>query len=495
MPVFLHISDIFITFVSMNQQVTDISESLRKMAGEMQLMRKTIDSQHARICQLNRNIEKLNKELHQKDREIEDLRKRLSRYENPDKNSTNSSTPPTKEKMKDEIIRRTKSLRKRSGLKPGGQKDHDGHRRNMVESPDFIEEHSSRYCKECGRSLDDIKGHLIYTTQEIDLPAVITPTVTEHRHYEKVCPCGCHNHGYAPRKRGGSPVTFGKTIRSIVTYLNVVQCIPYERLQTIMKELFSLSMSQGTIKNIVDDAMEKSRPVIRLLEDTIRKSRVVGFDESGCYNQKRLDWAWIAQTAYVTLCFRAGGRAARVLEDRFGDSLKNMVAVTDRHSAYFAIDFLGHQICLAHILRELEYLSELDKDQKWSGQLQQLLRDAIHQRNTRPGEIIPKGAWLTRLDRLLAQSLTHLNDNFEKLGKGLVKARDYIFNFLEDPAIPPDNNASERGIRKLKVKQKISGTFRSDSGADDFFAIHSIADTAWKNNQSQYNAIATILSL
>lgn len=495
MPVFLHISDIFITFVSMNQKVTDISESLLKMADEMQLMRKTIDSQHTQICQLNRNIEKLNKELRLRDRNIEDLRERLSHYENPDKNSTNSSTPPTKEKMKDEIVRRTKSLRKPSGLKPGGQKDHEGHRRDMVESPDIIKDHSSHYCKECGRSLDDIKGRLIYTTQEIDLPAVITPTVTEHRHYEKVCPCGCHNHGYVPRKRGGSPITFGKTIRSIVTYLNVVQCIPYERLQTIMKELFSLQMSQGTIKNIVDNTMEKSRPAIRLLENMIRKSGVVGFDESGCYNQKRLDWAWIAQTTYVTLCFRAGGRSARVLEDRFGDSLKSMVAVTDRHSAYFAIDFLGHQICMAHILRELEYLSELDKEQKWSGQLQQLLRDAIHQRNTRPGEVIPKATWITRLDRLLAQSLTHLNDNFERLRKGLVKVRDYIFNFLEDPAIPPDNNASERGIRKLKVKQKISGTFRSDSGADDFFAIHSIADTAWKNNQSQYNAIATILSL
>ena len=79
--------------------------------------------------------------------------------------------------------------------------------------------------------------------------------------------------------------------------------------------------------------------------------------------------------------------------------------------------------------------------------------------------------------------------------KGLVKVRDYIFNFLEDPLIPSDNNSSERGIRKLKVKQKISGTFRSDVGADAFFAIHSIADTAWKNNQSQLNAIATILSL
>ena len=88
-----------------------------------------------------------------------------------------------------------------------------------------------------------------------------------------------------------------------------------------------------------------------------------------------------------------------------------------------------------------------------------------------------------------------MKDGFEKLRKGLIKCRDYIFNFLEDPAIPSDNNASERGIRKLKVKQKISGCFRSESGADAFFAIHSIADTAWKNNQSQLNAINTLLSL
>lgn len=86
-------------------------------------------------------------------------------------------------------------------------------------------------------------------------------------------------------------------------------------------------------------------------------------------------------------------------------------------------------------------------------------------------------------------------ENFERLRKGLFKCRDYIFNFLENPMIPSDNNASERGIRKLKVKQKISGTFRSDNGADAFFAIHSIADTARKNKQSQLEAISTILAL
>ena len=127
--------------------------------------------------------------------------------------------------------------------------------------------------------------------------------------------------------------------------------------------------------------------------------------------------------------------------------------------------------------------------------MQSLLREAIHERNARPEEIIGKEPWLERLDKLLEKNLTHLKEDFERLRKGLAKVRDYIFNFLEDPMIPSDNNSSERGVRKLKVKQKISGTFRSDLGADAFFAIHSIADTAWKNNQSQLNAITTILSL
>ena len=106
---------------------------------------------------------------------------------------------------------------------------------------------------------------------------------------------------------------------------------------------------------------------------------------------------------------------------------------------------------------------------------------------------LTKRTWLDKLDDLLKANLLHLRSNFERLRNGLAKCRDYIFNFLENPAIPPDNNASERGIRKLKIKQKVSGTFRSDNGADAFFSIHSIADTAWKNGcQSQLQAIHTI---
>lgn len=480
---------------NVKEQSDDIGPMIAEATELLRSMRRTIDAQHEEICKLNRNMQKLNNDLRKKDKLIKELSARLSKYEKPDKNSGNSSTPPSKERMKDEIVRRTRSLRKPSGRKPGGQPGHEGHRKDMTATPDVTEEHASRYCRQCGRSLDDVKGRLVYTTQEIDLPASIAPIVTEHRHYEKVCPCGCHNHGYAPRRRGGSPVTYGKTVQALVTYLNIVQCVPYERLQTIMREVFSVPMSQGTIKNLIDGAMRKAAPAIKVLEDMLKRSPVVGFDESGCYNQKRLDWAWIAQTAYVTLCFRATGRAAKVLEERFGDSLEGMVAVTDRHSAYFAIGFLDHQVCLAHILRELEYLTELDGGQEWSVQLAELLRQAIHTRNENPTEVIAKQPWIDRLDELLKYTLTHLREEFERLRKGVTRAKDYIFNFLENPLIPPDNNASERGIRKLKVKQKISGTFRSDAGADAFFALHSIADTAWKNNQSQFNAIANILSL
>ena len=463
------------------------------MASEMRSMRETIDAQRTEIHALNRNIESLNYDLRRERQKSKELEERLAKYEKPDRNSGNSSTPPSKEKMKDEIVRRTNSLRKSSGRKPGGQPGHKGHVKEWFADPDAIEEHMSQTCSACGRDLSDVEPELDYTDQVVDLPA-IGPVITEHRHYMKRCTCGCCNKSYAPRKRG-SHVAFGKRIKAIVTYLNIVQCLPYERLQTLMREMFSVEMSQGTVNNIVREALEKSAPAIKLLEDMLKKSRVVGFDESGCYNNKKLDWAWIAQTAYITLCFRATGRAAKVLEDRFGDSLKDMVAVTDRHSAYFAIDFLGHQVCLAHLLRELKYLSQLDKEQKWAGKMQELFRGAIHERNTRPDDAISKVPWVERLDKLLSESVLHLKEEFERLHKGLVKCRDYIFNFLEDPMIPSDNNSSERGIRKLKVKQKISGTFRSDTGADAFFAIHSIADTAWKNKQSQLEAIATILSL
>lgn len=478
-------SDKVAIFVSVKQQVNDIAAALRSLTSQLELMQRTIDLQHTEICSLNRNIDRLLKENRE-------LRKRLEKYEKPPKDSGNSSTPPSKEPIKSEIERRTKSLRKKSDKAVGGQPGHEGTTRQMVETPDEIENIASQFCSECGRDLWDVEGELDYVMQEIDLPP-IQPIYRERRFYKKVCACGCCNRDYAPRRRGGNAITFGRNIRAVATYLSVVQCMPYERLQSLFETMFNVRISQGTLANIVREMLDKSRPAIDIIERLIKESAVVGFDESGCYVNGRLNWSWIAQTTYLTLVFRGAGRGAKVLEERFGDSLKNMTAVTDRHSAYFAIDFLDNQICLAHLLRNLEYLNDIDKEQTWAKEVQELLREAIHLRNERPTEIIPKENWLTRLDDLLKKNLDNLRKEFNELKRGIIKCRDYIFNFLENPIIPSDNNGSERGIRKLKVKQKISGCFRSDTGADAFHALHSIADTAWKNGQSPLDAILALV--
>ena len=237
---------------------------------------------------------------------------------------------------------------------------------------------------------------------------------------------------------------------------------------------------------------KNAAPAIEKIKECIMKSAVVGFDESGLYCNKKLDWAWIAQTVYFTLLFHGSGRSHKELESRFGSSLERMVAVTDRHSAYFTLNFLNHQVCVAHLLRELQYLNELDTKQQWSKKVESLLQQAVHERNENPQAIIDKQPWLIKLDQLLTENLEHMAEQFGKLKNGLIKCRDYIFNFLENPAIPPDNNASERGIRKVKIKMKNSGTFRSDTGADAFLELLSIVETTKKNNNSPYTTIRAL---
>ena len=485
-------SDIFRTFVSVNEKVTDISEALLTMTEEMRLMRETIDSQHADICQLNRKVDRLNAELHKRDKEIQELKDKLAKYEAPKKNSGNSSTPPSKESIKDEAVRRTSTLRKPTGRKPGGQKGHEGSTLKMTDRPDETEDISANYCTKCGASLEECERILDYVTQVVSIPD-LKPIVKEIRHYITVCKqCGERIQSHAPRKRGSNAVVYDATVKSLVVYLSVVMFLPYGRIENFFKEVFGLEISQGSFVNWVNEAKKNAAPAIEKIKEYIMNSAVVGFDESGLYCNKHLDWAWIAQTVYFTLLFHGNGRSHKELEKRFGDSFERMVAVTDRHSAYFVLNFLNHQVCVAHLLRELQYLNELDREQQWSGKVERLLQEAIHERNENPQAVIDKQPWLVKLDALLTENLEHMAEQFGGLKKGLIKCRDYIFNFLENPAIPPDNNASERGIRKVKIKMKNSGAFRSDAGADAFLDLLSIVETTKKHNNSPFAAIRAL---
>ena len=346
-------------------------------------------------------------------------------------------------------------------------------------------------CDACGDSLEGCDTELDYITQIISLPE-LKPLITEVRHYVKVCrTCGKRVRSHTERRRSNA-VVYDASVKGLVVYLSTVQFLPYNRIASFFKEVFGLDISQGSMVNWINEAKRAAEPAIEKIKEYIMQSAVVGFDESGCYCGKRLDWAWIAQTVYFTLVFHGKSRKGQELEDRFGDSLERMTAVTDRHSAYFALHFLNHQVCLAHLLRECQYLNELDNEQQWSKSVESLFQEAIHERNQRPTESIDPQSWLERLDKLIDENLSRLNEKFNTFRNGLLKCRDYIFNFLLDPAIPPDNNASERGIRKLKIKLKNSGCFRSDLGADAFMDLHSIVETTKKLGNSPYNAILAL---
>lgn len=338
-----------------------MSKVLRNMAEEMRLMCATINEQYAEIAKLNRNIEALNRQIRKKEDENAILRDRLSGYENPGRNSGNSSTPPSKESMKDRIVRRTRTLRKPSGKKPGGQEGYEGHRLSCSSMPDETIDDTPDYCTNCGESLAEAERVLDYVTQVISIPE-LKPVTKEIRHYVMVCKnCGGRIRT-APRQRSND-VVYDASVKSLVVYLSVVQFLPYGRIATFLREVFGLTPSEGSPVNRVNEAKRNARPIIDKIKEYVMSSAVVGFDESGLFCNKRLDWAWIAQTVYYTLLFRAEGRGSKVLSDKFGDSLERMTAVTDRHSAYFVLHFLNHQVCLAHLLRELQYLSDLNAGQ------------------------------------------------------------------------------------------------------------------------------------
>jgi hypothetical protein len=166
--------------------------------------------------------------------------------------------------------------------------------------------------------------------------------------------------------------------------------------------------------------------------------------------------------------------------------------VTDRHRSYFNIETAGHQLCLANLLRELIYLEELNKNQTWATEMLLLLRDSIHQRKNIPFNEIDVGELKNRFDDLLKQDLSGLNPKYESLRKSLDKYKEYVFQFLEREDVPSDNNQTESKIRPLKVKQKVSGMFKTDAGGETFTQLYSIVDTAKKNNQDPFLALIAV---
>jgi transposase len=171
----------------------------------------------------------------------------------------------------------------------------------------------------------------------------------------------------------------------------------------------------------------------------------------------------------------------------------------DCWKSHFRTPAVNHQLCTAHLLRELNYFIEINKD-PWATKCRELIRDALHVKQNIKHEDYynnyqPKLDILNRYDKLLEECLDEKIKDLVTFKKRLIKYKGYLFNFLNYPDVPPDNNGSERAIRNIKVKQKISGQFKSMAGAVNFATLRSITDTAIKNGQNILAALQTIACL
>jgi len=444
---------------------------------------------------INGKIDGLTKQLDVAHKEIVVLKERLAVYETP-KDSHNSSVPPSKDSLaaqseKSKKLLATRSLRENSGKSNGGQNGHKGTTLKMVNEPDTIVEHQPYYCTRCGNDLSSIVGEVEELRQVFDIPIPVRPLVAEHQLISKKCSCGhCNKIDFPKEVR--SRVSYGATIRALITYLNCSQYMPYNRLTEVMKDCFGVKLSQGTVDNTLKYMSDKSLWAYNEIRNRIEQSRVVGADETGENINGELHWLWAWQTDKLTYIHSDKSRGKLAIDKQFKSGLSKSILVSDRHSSYFKMNVADHQICLAHILRELTFLTELDTKQKWSSQFAELIREAIHKRKTESWEKIDRNSILDRFKNLLTICTDNLHQKIIAIIKSLTKYKEFVFKFLFDPDVPYENNASERAVRNIKVKQKVSGMFKSHAGANTYCQIHSITQTAKKNNQNPFLAILAV---
>lgn len=450
-----------------------------------------IDTLKAEVFRKTVEMRKLQSRLD----ELQGKREKPKTVDKPQITSENSSLPPSKDPIG---FRRTQSLRQKSERPNGGQPGHKGHTKEQTTLPNKTIECFPDVCPECGRRIDPAGAHIAERRQIWDLPLPIAPIVTEYQSMECTCQCGCHCKGQLPQE-ATAPVSYGANVHALVGYMSTLQSIPFKRMVDILNNVFGLQMSQGTVSNILQRMRKKAEKEMDAIRSEIEKAEVVGADETGVKINGEQHWVWTFQTEALTYMAVDKGRGKAVIDKHFPEGLPQSILVTDRHSSYFKMDVKDHQICIAHLLRNLIYLSQTVPDSDWPTKMMSLLREAIHLKHLSPqGCVDAREADRIRghLDELM-DKLPIVDDEAQQKTLSdfllnLMPKKEFMLTFLTNPAVPADNNASERSVRPVKTKMKISGQFKNEEGAASYTSLHSIIQTARKNNRDPFAALAEL---
>lgn len=433
----------------------------------------------------------LQERLVQLEARVKDLEAQLAR------NSSNSGKPPSSDGLGKPS---PKSLRESSGRKPGGQPGHPGQTLQRVKNPDHIEVHRLEVCPQCGGRDLGQEPVLNYESRQVfELPPRLLE-VTEHQAEVKCCPhCGKEVRADFPAGVS-APAQYGPRFESLMVYLNDQQYLPYDRLAQFCEDIFGQPLSAGTVVAANEHTYQKLEPFAQAVAVQVPQAPVVHLDESGLRVAGALHWLHVASTATLTWYGVHPKRGTEAM-DAFGivGACREWV-VHDHWKAYFSYEQCQHALCDEHLLRELKFLWE-EEGQVWACQLSVLLL-SFHRRRQKHGEfnerqfkrarqryrnVVRRGRY--RHPRLAPGQGRHAQSKAANLLDRLEDFEWSILAFLWDGRVPFTNNQAEQDIRMIKVRQKISGCFRTLRGAQIFCRIRSYLSTCRKQGRNHWQAL------
>jgi transposase len=411
----------------------------------------------------------------------------------------NSSRPPSSEGLQKPPPR---SLRKKGGRRPGGQDGHAGATLAQVARPDREVRHEPARCGRCGAGLGGRPVTGVERRQVFDLPEV-TVKVIEHQLIERECGCGCRTEGTAPQGAEAA-VQYGPRIAAIIVYLYIGQFLSKQRTAQALAELFGIPLSSGTVAGITARAAGRLGGFLEHAREQIAASQVAGFDETGFRVQSRLHRVHCARTGKYTLLTVHARRGTEAIKAMGVLPSFAGVAVHDAWAPYDTYTAPDHQLCCAHALRELQAVTNAAPQGQWCWAaealtaMQGLVAEAISQGRDAVDPVVMaaqvrlyRSAVLAGASQTAARSGA-LMKKHNALARRLLDRQDDYLRFTRDWRIPPDNNGSERDIRMIKLRQKVSGCSRTLTGARQFCAIRSYLSTAAKHGLSFFSALVML---
>jgi transposase len=403
----------------------------------------------------------------------------------PEKTPDNSSVPPSQGQKA--------NLKPNKKVKRGPKKGHIGQSRQRQE-PDEVIECRVRACACCGHDLSAMAQHEAGRHQIIDLPPM-RPVVREVVRYGRYCP-GCHSYQRASAPIGYEPGrVFGPHLEGVVVYLHYAHPLSYERVQTILRDMTGMKLSIGSLVNIVKRGQAALQQGAEAIRQRIQQAAVVGSDETGVRVAGQNQWQWVFQTpqwAYYTI---RPSRGAQVVQAVMAEA-RPQVWVSDAYSAQMNHPAQQYQLCLAHHLRDLQYLIDT-QNCAWATQVQALLWRAIQVHNARDKlsqrrfDLLAQACeW--KLDKLLRHEPP--SEDSQRLWRRFHKHRSALLLFLERDDVPPTNNASEQALRNSVIYRKVTGGFRTTWGANLYANLLSILETARRQARSIFDTLTSVFT-